>query len=277
MPDILIFVEIMAGRIGKKMIVSRVIARTIIPLAVVVWSTACSTVQAPQRQTGFVRPSVSSEKAGYAIQLGAFEGKIRADRYISQLKSRGVDAYAFQAGNGLWTVRTGYYGSVSQARKQAEVLRDQNKIDDFFVANASEKTGQSEKEMVPLEDRIVQTARGYVGVRYKWGGTSAERGFDCSGFTMAVFRQHGISLPRRSRSQFQVGEAVDIRHLKKGDLVFFSTGFRSRISHVGIYSGQGQFIHASTRDRCIRVADMSKVYYRKRYRGARRVIHPHSG
>ena len=250
---------------------------TALAVTVFVYATACSTVQGRKGQVVSVEPVVSSQTEGYAIQLGAFDGKHRADIYIAQLKDRGIDAYAFQAGNGLWTVRTGSFGSVTEARQQATALNDLKKIDDYFIVNASGEAGQVEKGTVSLEDRIVHTARGYLGVRYKWGGTSAQRGFDCSGFTMAVFKQNGITLPRSSHSQFLVGDPVDKSHLKKGDLVFFSTGLRNRISHVGIYTGKGRFIHASTSDKCIRVADMSKDYYRKSYRGARRVIHLHSG
>ncbi|MBU1171763.1 MAG: C40 family peptidase [Proteobacteria bacterium] len=107
---------------------------------------------------------------------------------------------------------------------------------------------------------------------YAWGGTSPKRGFDCSGFTLVVYQRNGFELPRSAAAQFRIGEPVPRDSLRKGDLLFFATGRRDRISHVGIYSGNNTFIHASTHDACIRTSNLSKSYYKKRYKGARRLI-----
>lgn len=245
------------------------------PIVIIFSVAAC----APVSQISTTQPVVSQQathptlkKQGYSIQLAAFNDQYQADRYIAHLDTVGVEASIIQAANGLWTVRTGLFTSLSQARDQAKTLQDQRKIDDYFIVNETHDTQSQDTYRVNLSDRIIKTAKEYLGIRYKWGGTSAKIGFDCSGFTMAVFRQHGINLPRSSSRQSRVGKPVEKNQLKSGDLVFFSTGFGKKISHVGIYIGNGTFIHASTRDKCIRLANMAKPYYRKRYQGARRVI-----
>lgn len=119
---------------------------------------------------------------------------------------------------------------------------------------------------------LLATAQNYLGVRYRFGGTSSRSGFDCSGFVLTVFRQHGVSLPRTSASQATVGQAVSRGNLSPGDLVFFRTGRGSRISHVGIYMGGNRFIHASSGGGNVRIDSLGSAYYNSRYAGARRVL-----
>lgn len=116
---------------------------------------------------------------------------------------------------------------------------------------------------------IIATAKKYIGVPYQWGG-STPSGFDCSGFVQYVFKAHGISLPRVSRDQYAAGYAVSKSNLKPGDLVFFNTS-GSGVSHLGIYMGNDQFIHASTSKGVI-IAQLSSSYWTSRYVGARRVL-----
>ena len=116
---------------------------------------------------------------------------------------------------------------------------------------------------------IIATAKKYVGVPYLWGG-STPSGFDCSGFVQYVFKAHGISLPRVSRDQYTAGYAVSKASLKPGDLVFFNTS-GSGVSHLGIYLGNDQFIHAST-SKGVVITQLSSSYWTSRYVGARRVI-----
>ena len=110
-----------------------------------------------------------------------------------------------------------------------------------------------------------------IGVRYKRGGTSPETGFDCSGFVGHVFREGmGLILPRTSREISKEGQAIRKNELQPGDLVFFNT-MRRTFSHVGIYLGEGQFIHSPRTGGKVRIEDMRDSYWAKRYEGARRV------
>lgn len=117
-------------------------------------------------------------------------------------------------------------------------------------------------------DQIIATAKQYIGVPYLWGGTTPA-GFDCSGFVQYVFKKHGITLPRTATTQYSAGTYVSKSNLKKGDLVFF--GESSGITHVGIYVGNNEFIHAST-SKGITITSLSNSYWSVRYYGARRVL-----
>ncbi len=116
---------------------------------------------------------------------------------------------------------------------------------------------------------LIAKAESFKGVRYSWGRASRS-GTDCSGFTTQVFRAEGVKLPRTSREQARVGNKVSRKEMSKGDLVFFATGRGRRVSHVGIYMGNGKFIHASSGGRKVQVSNLTG-YYANRFVGARRV------
>jgi len=117
---------------------------------------------------------------------------------------------------------------------------------------------------------LKKSAYGFLGTRYRFGGSSKSGGIDCSGFVQKVFRELEVSLPRTAREQFEVGTSVAPGDLQKGDLIFFST-YASYASHVGIYLGNGKMIHASSRDRRVVISPMNTSYYRSRYLGAKRI------
>lgn len=118
---------------------------------------------------------------------------------------------------------------------------------------------------------VVREARKYLGTPYRMGGTT-RAGLDCSGLVLTVYEKFGIAMPRTSRGQAGFGEKIDRSELKAGDLVFFRTSGGTRITHVGIYSGSGEFIHASTRSRRVKFDRLDNKYFRKRYATARRVL-----
>jgi hypothetical protein len=119
---------------------------------------------------------------------------------------------------------------------------------------------------------LVLRALSLLGVNYKFGGSSPDTGLDCSGLVRHVFREAaGLGLPRRSVDISKAGEVIRKDELKPGDLVFFNT-LRRAFSHVGIYIGNGQFVHAPSRGGGVRVEDMSDRYWRKRFNGARRML-----
>jgi cell wall-associated NlpC family hydrolase len=119
---------------------------------------------------------------------------------------------------------------------------------------------------------LVVTAMGFLGVPYSRGGNSVESGFDCSGFVRAMYdRSVGLLLPRRAEEQAAATEKIDRRDLQPGDLVFFNT-MRHAFSHVGIYIGDGKFIHSPRTGSSVRVEDLNGSYWQRRFNGARRVL-----
>ncbi len=121
----------------------------------------------------------------------------------------------------------------------------------------------------PTAGAIIATAKKYIGVPYVWGG-STPSGFDCSGFVQYVFSAHGIQLPRVSKEQYKVGTKVSKANLKAGDLVFFDTEGNG-VSHLGIYIGNDQFIHASS-SKGVTITSLSNTYWSPRYYGAKRIL-----
>ena len=123
-----------------------------------------------------------------------------------------------------------------------------------------------------LGAQIVATAHEYMGIPYRYA-TEGPDSFDCSGFTMYIMNLYGIKLPRPSRDQYYCGFSVDKSELIPGDLVFFSSKNTSGVAHVGIYIGDGNFIHASSGSAySVTVSSLSADYYTRHYLGAKRVI-----
>jgi len=119
---------------------------------------------------------------------------------------------------------------------------------------------------------LVITAMGFLGVPYRRGGTSEEKGFDCSGFVRSVYeRTVGLVLPRLAKEQAAATQPIDKQDLQPGDLVFFNT-MRRAFSHVGIYVGEGKFIHSPKPGAQVPVEDMGQSYWQRRFDGARRVL-----
>src|SRR5690606_23153054 len=118
---------------------------------------------------------------------------------------------------------------------------------------------------------LVRRAFALLGTPYRWGGSSPERGFDCSGLVGYVYRTTlGIDLPRISRDQARTGEQVaDRAAMAAGDLVFF--GRRGRVDHVGIYIGEGKFVHAPSRGKDVMVSSLDEGYWGNKFMQARRL------
>lgn len=121
---------------------------------------------------------------------------------------------------------------------------------------------------------MLMTAMSLIGVNYKYGGNTPELGFDCSGFVRHIFATTlSIELPRSSMAMAKStrGQNIDRNALNPGDLVFYNTRKRP-YSHVGIYIGEGRFIHAPSRGKSVEIVEMHERYWAKRFNGARRLL-----
>jgi len=147
----------------------------------------------------------------------------------------------------------------SQAAVQAQAL-------DAAVVGAAAETPEAAVLPPARYGGVVAIAMQYLGVPYVWGGASPS-GFDCSGFSMYVFAQMGVSLPHHAASQYSYGIAVSRDQLEPGDLVFFDG-----LGHMGIYIGGGQFIHAPHTGDVVKISSLSDSWYAATFVGARRIL-----
>lgn len=141
-----------------------------------------------------------------------------------------------------------------------------------LLASASSAPSELLTQVRDTASDLVLSAMNFIGVRYLRGGASADNGFDCSGFTRYVFENSiGLVLPRRADEQARSPGLLSINEadLRPGDLVFFNT-VRKAFSHVGIYVGDGKFIHSPRAGGEVRVEDIRNAYWAKRFNGARR-------
>ena len=122
------------------------------------------------------------------------------------------------------------------------------------------------------QQTVIQTAKKMLGVKYRYGGTSPSRGFDCSGLVQYSHRAAGINLPRTTGQQFASARRISRKYLRAGDLVFFKTSPSRAVSHVGIYLGNYKFIHAPSSGKRVKISSMKAKYWRKRYSGGGRVL-----
>jgi len=208
---------------------------------------------------------------GYSIQAGAFMNLDNAVRLVEGLEANGLNAYYFVHESGLYKVRFGNFPSRQSAEQRAESLRAAGTVDEYYIVSPDDYAAVQERAhgQKYLRFKLVETAERFIGVPYRWGGSSPDAGFDCSGLTMTVYHLNGLNLPRSSKEQFRTGAPVTRRQLSQGDLVFFATSGAGTISHVGIYAGKNRFIHAPGRGKKIRIESLSKRYYKSRYAGAR--------
>ena len=158
--------------------------------------------------------------------------------------------------------------------KKLEILKEEPEIQEVRTSPIPEKYKEKTKISTVRKkgisrELLKQSIETFIGAPYRWGGTS-RRGVDCSGFTQTVFREQGITIPRKSTYQFKVGKVVEKNELKYGDMVFFKKNFWGKVNHVGIYVGENKFIH-SLGGKGVVISSLNKGYYKTRYAGARRV------
>ena len=140
-----------------------------------------------------------------------------------------------------------------------------------FTDSAATKVRSVAATALKSAQDLASTALDLIGIRYKWGGNTPETGLDCSGLVRYVFQQvTGVTLPRTAKDMSRLGTEVAVTDLQPGDLVFFNTR-RFAFSHVGIYLGDNQFVHAPRRGREVEVATLDSGFWKRRFDGARRM------
>jgi cell wall-associated NlpC family hydrolase len=231
-------------------------------------------------------------RLGYSIQVGAFAEVKNAERLAAKLQAKGIEAFYFKKDSGVYVVRFGDYPQREAARKQAQKLIAEKLVGSYFIAAPEavfptrakppelraarppvlRRPAEPATKAKPAGDMgaiAARTAERFVGIPYRWGGDTVVEGLDCSGFVRAVYNLCGVNIPRTSAEQFRVGQAVGRDELQDGDLVFFGAAADS-INHVGIYVGDGRFVHAPRRGDEIKVSALDEKYFSERFVGAKR-------
>lgn len=195
------------------------------------------------------------------------EGDQGAEVKNVQLRLKAI-GYRLRKAEGVFTAETTQ--AVKDYQKKNKLPTD-GRVDEVTYQKLMGKKMPAEATTAvkPEVQKIISTAKSYIGVPYKFGGTTP-KGFDCSGFVQYVFAKNGKQLPRSADIQFKQGKAVEQRNLQAGDVVFFTT-YEPGASHCGIYLGDGSFIHASS-SKGIMVSKLDNVYWKPRYFGARRIV-----
>jgi gamma-D-glutamyl-L-lysine dipeptidyl-peptidase len=224
---------------------------------------------------------------GYTIQAGAFKELANAEHFTESLREKKLDAAYFRKENGLFAVTFGNFPTYDDAVQNAKQLKEERVIDRYYVAvpkkrpkrfenvtsltdstSSASKVRPHDEEMGKIAAR---TAERFAGIPYKWGGNNVVEGLDCSAFVKAVYYLVGINIPRTAHEQFNAGLAIEKDELQDGDLLFFGKG-PQQITHVGMYIGNGKFIHAPRRGEPIQITPVDEEKYVKKYVGSRRLL-----
>lgn len=214
------------------------------------------------------------ENGIYAVRFGDFEKREEASRTAKKLVSdRVISSY--------------FIATPKPEAKATETVIEKAPAPSIRKAPPTKPSKVERKEQEPRKEPehrreaearrdksdmgyiAARTAERFVGIPYRWGGDTVVDGMDCSGFVRAVYNLCGVNIPRTSREQYRIGDAVGKDELKDGDLVFFGPS-DSEITHVGIFVGGGRFVHAPRRGDDIKVSTLDESYFIKRFVGAKR-------
>jgi cell wall-associated NlpC family hydrolase len=242
-------------------------------------------------------------RVGWSIQVGSFAEVKNAETLAASLRRRGIEAFYFRNDKGFYAVRFGDFPTRQAAEAKARGLA--KVIGAWFIAppgtgtlpaggsatarppallpgNTSAPVPNTPSALAPDKPAALspasdaemgviaaRTAERFIGIPYKWGGNTVPEGLDCSGFTRAVYYLCGVSIPRVAGDQYRAGLAVTRDELKEGDLVFFGAS-QADITHVGIYVGNGRFVHAPKRGDDIKISSLDEDYFQKKFVGGRR-------
>lgn len=218
---------------------------------------------------------------GYTIQAGAFQELARAERFSEKLRGLKLDAAYFKKENGLFAVIFGNFPTREAALQNARRLKEERQIDEYYIVRPKQLPAGFENRSSPsMSPKLHDTDRGklaartaerFTGIPYKYGGNNVVEGLDCSAFVKSVYYLIGIDIPRTCQEQFDIGSKIDKKELQEGDLLFFGKG-PNRIGHVGMYIGNGKFIHAPRRGEPIQITLVENEKYVQKYVGSRRFL-----
>jgi cell wall-associated NlpC family hydrolase len=125
----------------------------------------------------------------------------------------------------------------------------------------SRESGDLPAQAGDVRDAVAMLALSMIGVQYKYGGADPHEGFDCSGLVYYTYTSNGLAAPRTSREQFSAARKIPLEEALAGDLLFFQD--QERLSHVGIYLGDGRFVHAPSSGDAVRIASIDAPYYQR--------------
>jgi cell wall-associated NlpC family hydrolase len=244
---------------------------------------------------------VNDLKKGEILKIGRvlivpentyFPNKQKSDKIVYHIKKRATThrfvEYHIQKGETLYTIAHKHHTTIEEVRKanglkKGEILKIGRVLKvptntyrvcktKLIKITSRKKRLQTTYKINKKSSKIILLAKKKLGRRYVWGATGQKNTFDCSGFTKYVYQKNGIHLPRRAIAQSKYGKYIPRNKLQKGDLIFFDTSKHRRgyVNHVGIYIGNGKFIHASSAKKKVVITSLHKRFYSQRYKGARR-------
>jgi hypothetical protein len=228
-------------------------------------ATVLATAVAPSVVEGYTLLGVVTAESGF---INIREEMSTESKIVGKIRKNGICEvvsiedgwYEIESAEIKGYISNEYLLTGPEANEKAEALMAEGKELETALTLMEYRYG---KGVTDIQMEICEYARQFVGNPYKWGGTSLTKGADCSGFTMSVFKNYGVSLPHSSRAQANCGTRIDLSELQPGDLVFYGG---KNIHHVAMYIGNGQVVHAQSENTGIVVSNM---YYNTPTRAAR--------
>ena len=216
----------------------------------------------------FILTAILSFTYGNMFVITDKKGRVVHSKYIQHTQNAFINQktteYSFQAIYDELHKAENLARRASAARKRAIRITK--------AQQAAKKAGKTYHISNADRKKLLEDAKYFKGGKYIWGGTTPQ-GFDCSGYVQYLYKKHKVNLPRTAWAQSKRGEAVNINNLQKGDLLFFLTDKKRGIpvTHVGIYLGNGKFIHAASKKKGIIISPIHHGYYANKFVSARRV------